>query len=132
MATLRLKPPVSVKQEAAPQRSSEPLPAPAKPVVIPVFDPEMLAVETYGDGGIGFIQGKNYFTRGGAFVRELPEAQWYLTTPEMERNNKIARAKWRAVTRGSAQAQRAANVPDKLVQISRENARVLAAEALAE
>ena len=130
MATLSIKRPASAKVSEPVELA--PVPAPAKPRVIPVFDPELLAVETYGDGGAGFIQGKNYFTRAGAFVRELPEAQWYVTTPEMERNNKIARAKWRAMTRGSAAAQRGANVPDKLVKIARENAQVLAAEALAE
>ena len=106
--------------------------APPAPAAVPVFDPELLAVETYGDGGAGFIQGKNYFTRSGAFVRELPKEQWYVTTPEMERNNKLARAKWRAVTRQNVATKRGADIPDKLLQVSRENARARAAEALAE
>lgn len=102
------------------------------PAEVPVFDPEMLACETYGEGGRGFIQGKNYFTAAGKFVKELPEAQWYICTPEMERNNKIARAKWRAKTRQAGPVSTGANVPDKLIQIARENSRVLAAEALGE
>lgn len=129
MARLSLKRPAPVEQKAAPQRSSEPLPAPA---ALPVFDPESLAASTYGDSGAGFIQGKNYFTTAGVFVRELPKEQWYITTPEMERNNKIARAKWRAMTNRSGTVKRGAAIPDKLLTISRENARVLAAEALAE
>ena len=107
-------------------------PAVATPSV-PVFDPEALAVTTYGDGGAGFIQGKNYFTAAGKFVRELPKEQWYITTPEMERNNKIARAKWRAMRHGK-QAGRPGGpaIPEKLLEVHKENSRALAAEALAE
>ena len=121
---------LSLKPKAAPE--PEP-PAPPAPAAIPVFDPEALAVTTYGDGGAGFIQGKNYFTAAGKFVRELPKEQWYLTTPEMERNNKIARAKWRAMRHGK-QAGRPGGpaIPEKLLEVHKENSRALAAEALAE
>lgn len=110
-------------------KKASPPPAPKE---VPVFDPESLAVTTYGDAGSGYIQGKNYFTSTGVFVRELPEAQWYLTTPEMERNNRIARAKWRAKTAGRGDPSRHANVPDKVMEISRERAQMARAEALAE
>jgi len=124
MARLSLKKPAVEAPAEAP---------PAAPAEVPVFDPERLAVSTYGDGGAGFIQGKNYFTAAGVFVRELPKEQWYITTPEMERNNQIARAKWRALTHQRAPfVHRGADIPDKLLQVSRENARVLAAESLSE
>ncbi len=116
-------------------RKHQPTEAPAvfeAPAEVPVFDPEMLACETYGDGGKGFIQGKNYFTAAGKFVRELPKEQWYICTPEMERNNKIARSRWKAKTHQHGPVAAGANIPDKLLQISRENARVSAAESLSE
>jgi hypothetical protein len=103
-----------------------------EPEVIPVFDPEALAVQTYGDAGSGFIQGKNYFTAHGKFVRELPKEQWYLTTSEMEANNRKARAKQRAMFAGKGAPRQGPALPDKLLDISRENSRVLAAESLAE
>ncbi len=117
---------LSLKPKAAPE------PEPAAPVQTPVFDPEALAVTTYGDKGAGFIQGKNYFTAAGHFVRELPKEQWYVTTPEMERNNKIARAKWRAKTHGKLVSKVAAAIPDKLLEAHKENSLALAAESLAE
>ena len=102
-------------------------------VETPVFDPEALAVQTYGDAGLGFVQGKNYFTAAGTFVRELPEAQWYVTTPEMEANNRKARAKWRALTMGKQLAAKVSPaIPDKLIEAARENALAYSAEALAE
>ena len=98
----------------------------------PIFDPEKLAVQTYSDAGLGFIQGKNYFTVAGVFVREVPESSWYLTTPEMERNNKIARAKQRARTVRGAVQQADAVLPDKVLVVAQENAQVLRAETLSE
>ena len=102
-----------------------------EPAVVPVFDPEALAVQTYGEGGSGFIQGKNFFTGNGKFVREVPKEQWYVTTPEMEANNRKARAKQRAMFAGKG-VPRGQQLPDKLLDIARENSRVLAAESLAE
>lgn len=102
-----------------------------EPAVVPVFDPEALAVQTYGEGGLGFVQGKNFFTSGGKFVKTLPEGQWYKTTPEMEANNRKARAKQRAMFAGKS-APKGPQLPDKLIDIARENSRVLAAESLAE
>ena len=102
------------------------------PIATPVFDPEKLAVQTYGDAGLGFIQGKNYFTAHGHFVREAPEKSWYLTTPEMERNNKIARAKWHARTMRGAVPHVGAVLPDKVIVAAGESMQILRAEALSE
>jgi len=123
---LSLRPEIPIPADEA-----KPGPAVATPPV-PVFDPEALAVTTYGDHGAGFIQGKNYFTAAGHFVRELPKEQWYITTPEMERNNKIARAKWRAKTHAKLARQVTAAIPDKLLEAHKENSLALAAESLAE
>jgi hypothetical protein len=103
-----------------------------EPAEMPVYDPEALAVQTYSDGGAGLIQGKNLFTSHGTFVKVLSEAQWYLTTPEQEANNRKARAKQRAMFAGRGTARKGPQLPDKLLDISRENSRVLAAESLAE
>jgi hypothetical protein len=102
------------------------------PIATPVFDPEKLAVQTYGDAGLGFIQGMNYFTSNGNFVRELPERSWYLTTPEMERNNKIARAKQRARTMRGTVPHVGAVLPDKVIVAAGESMQILRAEALSE
>lgn len=121
--------------ERSPLEKLRPEPEPVADVVAdPVFDPEALAVQTYGDAGAGFIQGKNYFTSAGKFIRELPKAQWYVTTPEMERNNRIARAKQRArfAGRGDPARRPAADIPEQLLRVQRENAQVLRAESLAE
>lgn len=108
-------------------------PAP-EPVETPVFDPERLAVQSYSaEGGMGFIQGKNLFSSSGTFIRELPEAAWYVTTPEMEENNRKARARNRQIfSRRSVDAISAPALPAKLLSMSRENTRALAAESLAE
>jgi hypothetical protein len=104
-----------------------------EPAETPVYDPEALAVQTYGAEGAGFIQGKNFFTANGKFIREVPKEQWYITTPEQEANNRKARAKQRAMFAGKGVAVRARPaIPEKLLDASRENARAFAAETLAE
>ena len=78
--------------------AEKPSPAVATPLVTPVFNPERLAVQTYSaEGGMGFIQGKNLFGSSGVFIREVPEGQWYITTPEQEENNRKARARNRQI-----------------------------------
>lgn len=108
-------------------------PAPT-PVEVPVFDPERLAVQSYSaEGGMGFVQGKSLFSSTGKFIRELPESAWYVTTPEQEENNRKARARHRQIfSRRSVEAVNAPMLPAKLLSMSRENTRALAAEALAE
>jgi hypothetical protein len=109
--------------------------APAQPgAPMPVFDPDRLAVQTYSaEGGQGFIQGKNYFSSNGKFIREVPEAQWYITTPEQEENNRKARARYRQVFGRKANVP--ANdpaMPKSLLEASRENAHARNAERLAD
>lgn len=114
------------------KKKTEPAVAAAPPE--PVFDPERLAVTTYSaEGGAGFIQGKNMFARTGKFLGEAPQHLWYITTPEQEENNRRARARQRMKfsTHVNAAVNRAA-IPDKLLDVARENARALAAEAFAE
>lgn len=107
---------------------------PLPPEVVPVFDPEALAVQSYSaEGGLCFIQGKSLFTQAGNFLRALPESQWYVTTPEMEANNRKARAKQRAMFMGKGIAAKGgSSVPDTLLEAAKENARAFRAEALAE
>jgi hypothetical protein len=122
-------PPVS-----RPADEAKPRPAVATPLVTPIFDPERLAVQSYSaEGGMGFIQGKNFFNASGRFVRELPESAWYVTTPEMEENNRRARARQRQVFgRKVGESHNAPALPLKLLNAARENARASAAESLAE
>lgn len=123
---------LTLSKKAAP--ASEPAPVAAKPTEVPVFDPERLAVQTYSaEGGQGFIQGKNFFTSNGRFVREAPENLWYITTPVQEENNRKARARHRQMFgRKAGPVNNAPALPAKLLQVSRENAMALAAEARAE
>jgi hypothetical protein len=110
-----------------------PIPMP-KPLVEPVFDPERLAVQSYSaEGGMGFVQGKNFFTSTGKFVRELPESAWYITTPEQEENNRKARARQRQIFgKKAGTPDNAPALPTKVLNALRENGRAAAAEALAE
>jgi hypothetical protein len=109
---------------------AEPIPEPVK---TPVFDPERLAVQSYSGAAQGFIQGKNFFGPTGNFIRELPESEWYITTPEQEENNRRARARARQlISRRAVDALNTPALPDKLLSIARENTRAFAAEALAE
>jgi hypothetical protein len=128
-ARLALRPEVG---SAADEEKSSP--AVAIPLVTPVFDPERLAVQSYSaEGGMGFIQGKNFFTSAGKFVREMPEAQWYVTTPEQEENNRKDRARHRQLFgKRAGAAHNAPALPPKLLQAARENSRAAAAEAWAE
>jgi hypothetical protein len=115
-------------------REVVPAPEPAKPAEMPVFDPERLAVQTYSaEGGMGFIQGKNFFGANGRFIREAPESQWYICTPEQEENNRRARARQRQIFgKKAAPAQNTPSLPLKLLQAARENSVAAAAEAFAE
>jgi hypothetical protein len=128
--------PTRPKLKLRPRPEPEPTPTPppkAEPVETPVFDPERLAVQTYSaEGGQGFIQGKNYFSVSGKFIRQVPESQWYVTTPEMEHNNKVARARWRAMTTQKPRMAVNAPLPGRLEELSRERAQILAAETLSE
>jgi hypothetical protein len=119
---------LSITPPAAPQ------PEVSKPVEVPVFDPERLAVQSYSsEGGSGFIQGKNFFNSIGKFIREVPESQWYITTPEQEENNRKARARTRQMFgTKAAPAKNAPALPHKLLKAAHENAVAAAAEALAE
>ena len=112
----------------------KPSPAVAIPLVAPVFDPERLAVQSYSaEGGLGFIQGKNLFTSTGKFLQEVPEAQWYITTPVQEENNRKARARQRQIFgKKAGVTQSGPALPAKLIQAARENSMAAAAEALAE
>jgi hypothetical protein len=117
----------------APVAISAPAPS-GPPKFDPVFDPERLAVQSYSaEGGMGFIQGKNFFNASGKFVREMPESAWYVTTPEMEENNRRARARQRQIFgRKTGEAHNGPALPLKLLNAARENARASAAESLAE
>jgi hypothetical protein len=102
-----------------------------EPKDVPVFDPDALAAQAGTDSGTYFVQGKNLFTLKGVFVKEAPENLWYITTPQQEANNRAAKARQRASavfnTRSEAQA-----VPDKVLEMAKENARAFAAESHAE
>jgi hypothetical protein len=115
-------------------RSTLTLPVMFEPeVVTPIFDPERLAVQSYSGAAQGFIQGKNFFGPTGNFIRELPEAEWYITTAEQEENNRKARARQRQLFgKKPGEASNAPGLPAKLLTMARENTRALAAEGLAE
>lgn len=102
-----------------------------EPVEAPVYDPEALAQQVSSEVGPRLIQGKNLFSPSGQFIRELPEGEWYVTTPEQEANNRKARAKQRARAAGRGNVDRAA-LPDDVLKIQKERAQILAAEALGE
>lgn len=104
------------------------------PSETPVFDPERLAGQTYSaEGGMGFVQGKNFFNSVGHFVREAPEAQWYFPTAVQEENNRKDRARHRQIFgKKAGAAQNTPALPAKLLQAARENGIAAAAEAWAE
>jgi hypothetical protein len=103
-------------------------PAP-KPAEVPVFYPERLATQAITDAGTYFVQGKNLFSLKGTFIREAPEAMWQTFTPEEEAANRQVQAKRRAAV--GIKPERA-SVPAGVLEISKENAKALAAEANAE
>jgi len=102
--------------------SAEPAPAPAKPA--PVYDPEMCSMHV----GNLLLQGKNYFTRAGTFVREAPKEEWYFLTPEQEKNWRKQMAVQRAKISARKIVENERAVPDKIATLLRENAQALAAE----
>lgn len=102
-----------------------------QPKEVPVFDPDRLAAQVGTENGAYFVQGKNLFSLKGVFVKEAPENLWYITTEEQEANNRKAKARSRANVIHLPRSNEAA-IPDKVVEIARENARALAAEMHAE
>jgi hypothetical protein len=102
-----------------------------EPAETPVYDPEALAQQVSSEVGPRLVQGKNLFSPSGQFIRELPEGEWYVTTPEQEANNRKARAKQRAA-RGGKGLVDLAKLPDDVLKIQKERAQILAAEALGE
>ena len=105
-------------------------PKAAEPKEVPVFDPDRLAAQVVSEGRACFVQGKHLFRIGGGYVGEAPEYQWYITTPEMEENNRRAKARQKAKVIGPT--AKPAQMPEKAVQVLRENAQALAAEGYAE
>lgn len=99
------------------------------PELLPQFDPEAHYGEVYGEQGVNFVQGRNYFGHRKQFVREAPEAAWL--TPlsaeqERERQKKLRENK---KFFGAAKAQRNdGGVPESVVKAERENAQARAAE----
>jgi hypothetical protein len=110
-----------------PQRVETATPEPKREV--PVFHPERLAAQAAWSGGSCFVQGKNMFSLKGAFISEAPEHLWYITTPEQEENNRRVQLRKKAAT---APRTKEGAVPAKVIELARENARALAAEAYAE
>jgi hypothetical protein len=102
-----------------------------EPAEVPVYDPEALAQQVSSENGPRLVQGKNLFSPSGQFIRELPAGEWYVTTPEMEANNRKARAKQRAQRSGKGLVD-LAKLPDDVLKIQKERAQILAAEALGE
>jgi len=96
---------------------------------VPVFHPERLAAQAAWSGGSCFVQGKNMFSLKGAYIGEAPEHLWYITTPEQEENNRKAQLRKKAAL---APRAKEGAVPSKVIELARENARALAAEAYAE
>jgi hypothetical protein len=101
------------------------------PKDVPVFEPDRLSAQVGTDGGAYFVQGKNLFSLKGVFVKEAPENLWYVTTPEQEANNRKAKSRARAAV-VNLPSSREPQLPDRVVEAARENARAYAAEALAE
>jgi hypothetical protein len=98
----------------------------------PVFNPERLALQQYGPGGLCYIQQTHRFTAAGKYLGEVPPEQAYITTEEMERNNERDRARWRAKSRQVGPTLRREPVPEALMKAAQENAVALSAERLAE
>jgi len=115
-----------------PAAPAKPAPAPQAPAEVPVYDPNKCAQLV---GGLGLVQGKNVFHEHGGhgFIREAPKEHWYFLTPEQERNYSIQMAKQRqAMSPLSRRSAPPPAMPEKLVQIARENAQAAAAEAYSE
>ena len=83
-------------------------------------------------GGVGLVQEDNVFhEQSKGFVRKLPREQGYYLSPEQQLNytKQLAKQK-QALSPLSRSAPPA--MPEKIVQVARENAQALAAESLAE
>jgi len=98
----------------------------------PVFYPERLSAELVTEKGVCLVQGKNLFTHNGKFIAEAPEGQWYITTPEMEANNRKAKARFKAASVSMGKIVQSAQELAKVVEIRKENAMAEAAEAYLE
>ena len=107
-----------------------PEPVVEAPKDIPVYDPEKACAHV---GGVGMVQGKNVFDPGSKrFLREAPKEAWYFLTPEQEQNYKRQMAKQRQLFSRNLPQTAPPAVPNKVIQIAKENAQAAAAEALAE
>lgn len=114
--TLKLKPPAA---KAAPA-----------PAVVPVYDRNKAGELR---GGVGLVQEDNVFhPERLVFMRKLPKEQGYYLTPEQQQNFNRQMAKQRAALSPLSRQADPPPLPEKLVQIQRENAQAAAVELLAE
>lgn len=103
---------------------------PAAPAVVPVYDPTMCSELR---GGVGLVQGTNVFTEiGHKFLKTLPQEQGYFLTPEQQINYKRQMAKQRQMLSPLSVKAPPEPIPDKVIEVARENAMALAAESYAE
>ncbi len=93
---------------------------------VPDFDKDAMYAEVGGVEGVYYLQGRNYFARGGQYVREAPQAQWMAPeTPEQRRNRQMQTIKNKKFFHKPVAP---AVVPESIINAERENAQARAAE----
>jgi hypothetical protein len=101
----------------------------ATAVPTPVFDPNAHYAEIWGEEGVRYVQGKNFFGNNKQFVREAPKAQQLAPLTEEQERDRQKRLQANKRFFGKAQAARNDGaIPAAIVAAERENAQARAAE----
>jgi len=101
---------------------------PKKP---PVFDPNERYGEVGGIEGVGYIQGKNYFSPNKQFRREAPEDQWMRAFTAEEKLNLRKQVAKNVKFFGTKKNVAPAKIPESVIKAEQENAQARAAEVYA-
>ena len=97
----------------------------------PKLDRSAHYAEIGGMEGIQYLQGRNFFSAGGHFVRIAPKHQWQPEETEEQKRNRI-RQKAKDAKFFAKRTIAPAQVPQSLIEAEMENARARSAERLAE
>jgi hypothetical protein len=114
-----------------PATPAEAAPAPLAPEKVPLYDPNKCSELR---GGVGLVQEQYVFNPSGGhgYVRTLPKEQGYFLTPEQQVNYARQMAKQKQAVSPISRAAPPPAMPEKMIQMARENAQALAAENFSE
>jgi hypothetical protein len=97
---------------------------------VPEFDRSAHFAEIGGMEGIQYLQGRNFFSAGGHFVREAPKHQWQPEETAEQKRNRI-KQKAKDAKFFAKRVIAPAQVPQSIIEAELENGKARYAERLA-